>query len=86
MNEIFTEFINNITLTSNQNEDALKKYTGVCEKLYEFYYGGTYDPNKKFLFGSYKTKTNVRPLTSDQDVDVLFNPNRSLGLLSVVRQ
>lgn len=27
---------------------------------------------KKYLFGSYKTKTNVRPLTEDQDVDVLF--------------
>lgn len=24
------------------------------------------------MFGSYKTKTNVRPLTEDQDVDVLF--------------
>lgn len=70
---MFKKFIDNITLTSNQQDDAKKKYTGVCETLYKHYYGdGKYDSNKQFLFGSYKTKTNVRPLTSDQDVDVLF--------------
>ena len=68
----FTKFIENITLTSSQNEDAKQKYTGVCKTLYESYYNGEYDDSKKYLFGSYKTKTNVRPLTEDQDVDVLF--------------
>ena len=68
----FTTFIENITLTQAQSDDAKKKYTGVCEKLYDAYYTGDYDEGKKYLFGSYKTKTNVRPLTSDQDVDVLF--------------
>lgn len=72
MNKNFTKFIENITLTSMQNDDAKKKYTGVCKKLYDAYYKGDYDENKKYLFGSYKTKTNIRPLTSDQDVDVLF--------------
>lgn len=72
MDKNFTTFIENITLTQTQSEDALKKYTGVCEKLYKTYYTGSYDESKKFLFGSYKTKTNVRPLTPDQDVDVLF--------------
>lgn len=72
MDKEFREFIDNITLTSSQSEDARKKYTGVCEKLYNYYYTGDYDDSKKFLFGSYKTKTNVRPLTPDQDVDVLF--------------
>lgn len=72
MDNNFTTFIENITLTQAQSEDALKKYTGVCEKLYKTYYTGSYDESKKFLFGSYKTKTNVRPLTPDQDVDVLF--------------
>ena len=56
MNGIFTEFINNITLTPNQNEDVLKKYTGVCEKLYEFYYEGTCDPNKKFCLVQIRRK------------------------------
>lgn len=68
----FKDFLNNITLTAKQKEDAKTKYTGVCEKLYSKYYEGAYDDNKKYLFGSYKTKTNVRPFTSDQDVDVLF--------------
>ena len=72
MDKQFLEFIGNITLTTKQTEDAKTKYTGVCEKLHSFYYGGNYDACKKFLFGSYKTKTNVRPLTSRQDVDVLF--------------
>lgn len=66
-------FLSNITLTSDQQEDAQTKYTGVCEKLYKFYYGeGAYDSSKKYLFGSYKTKTNVRPFTEEQDIDVLF--------------
>lgn len=72
MDKNFTTFIENITLTQIQSNDAKKRYTGVCEKLYDAYYTGDYDEEKKFLFGSYKTLTNVRPLTSDQDVDVLF--------------
>ena len=72
MEREFLDFINEITLTQCQCEDAKTKYTGVCQKLYSHYYNGEYDDGKKYLFGSYKTKTNVRPLTEDQDVDVLF--------------
>ncbi len=73
MENSFKDFLSNITLTSDQQEDAQTKYTGVCEKLYKFYYGeGAYDSSKKYLFGSYKTKTNVRPFTEEQDIDVLF--------------
>lgn len=72
MEREFLDFINEITLTQCQCEDAQTKYTGVCQKLYSHYYNGEYDDEKKYLFGSYKTKTNVRPLTEDQDVDVLF--------------
>ena len=72
MEREFLDFINEITLTHCQCEDAQTKYTGVCQKLYSHYYNGEYDDGKKYLFGSYKTKTNVRPLTEDQDVDVLF--------------
>lgn len=72
MEKEFQDFIDSITLTFAQSTDAKTKYTGVCEKLYSHFYTGDYDDGKKFLFGSYKTKTNIRPLTSDQDVDVLF--------------
>ena len=72
MDNEYKTFISNITLTTAQSEDAQTKYTGVCKKLYDKYYSGNYDEGCKFLFGSYKTKTNVRPLTEDQDVDVLF--------------
>jgi hypothetical protein len=72
MEREFSKFINEITLTTNQSDDAQTKYTNVCKKLYSHYYEGDYDDGKKYLFGSYKTKTNVRPLTEDQDVDVLF--------------
>ncbi|MDD2437514.1 MAG: nucleotidyltransferase [Massilibacteroides sp.] len=70
--EKFIEFLDNITLSSSQSNDAQTKYTGVCEKLYSKYYEGTYDESKKYLFGSYKTKTNISPLSEFQDVDVLF--------------
>lgn len=70
--EAFNAFLSNITLTSAQSDDAKTKYTGVCTKLYSHYYEGEYNEGKKFLFGSYKTKTNIRPLDETQDVDVLF--------------
>lgn len=72
MEQKFVKFIDNITLTQDQSDDAKKKYTGVCKKLYTAYYTGEYNESKKYLFGSYKTRTSVRPLTADQDVDVLF--------------
>lgn len=73
MEENFQQFLADITLTSTQQNDAQTKYTGVCKCLYRSYYGDeTYDASKQFLFGSYKTKTNIRPLDEWQDVDVLF--------------
>jgi len=72
MRKDFLTFCENIKLTSKQNEDAKTKYEGVCKKLHDSYYDSDYDGSTKFLFGSYKTKTNVRPLTEEQDVDVLF--------------
>lgn len=45
----------------------------VCKTLHKFYYPDSeYNGSTKFLFGSYKTKTNVHPMITDQDVDVLF--------------
>lgn len=72
MQEQFNTFCENIRLTKEQIEDAKKKYTGVCETLHKNYYESTYDGNTKFLFGSYKKKTNIRPPTDNQDVDVIF--------------
>jgi hypothetical protein len=72
MEEEFKKFADNIRLTSNQETDAKTKYEGVCQKLHSSYYDTEYDGKTKFLFGSYKTKANVRPLTEKQDVDVIF--------------
>lgn len=72
MKQEFSKFCENIKLTSQQREDAKTKYKGVCKKLHDTYYDKDYDGSTKYLFGSYKTKTNVRPLTENQDVDVLF--------------
>jgi len=72
MKEQFKKFSSNIRLTSVQEQDAETKYKGVCKKLHDFYYDIQYNGTTKLLFGSYKTKTNVRPIVADQDVDVLF--------------
>ena len=73
MQKQFDTFCKNIRLTGKQDEDAKTKYDGVCETLHNHYYEeNKYDSTTKFLFGSYKKKTNIRPLTTDQDVDVIF--------------
>jgi len=72
MEKEFNKFTDNIRLTSGQEDDAKTKYTGVCKTLHNSYYDNEYDGKTKFLFGSYKTKTNTRPLSENQDVDVLF--------------
>lgn len=73
MQEQFKQFCENIRLTEKQEEDAKRKYDGVCETLHNYYYPNIkYDGTTKFLFGSYKKKTNIRPLNEEQDVDVIF--------------
>ncbi len=72
MKENFKTFASNIQLTKAQRDDAKTKYQNVCKTLYKKYYTGNYDSHKQFLFGSYKTKTNIRPIDEMQDVDVLF--------------
>lgn len=72
MKEQFKKFNEDIKLTSNQREDAKMKYTNVCKTLHKKYYDSDFDGKTKLLFGSYKTKTNTRPLSEMQDVDVIF--------------
>lgn len=72
MKKQFSGFCSNIKLTSNQREDAKKKYKGVIKKLHDSYYDTECNGDTQLLFGSHKTKTNTRPLKVDQDVDVLF--------------
>lgn len=69
MESYFDKFYSNIQLTSNQKEDALTKYSGVCQKLHSFYYTNTYDGKTKLLIGSYGKRTNIRPA---RDIDVIF--------------
>lgn len=76
MEKVFDEFDKRISLTRNQVEDGKKKYNGVCKCVHNEFYDKDYNGSTKFLFGSYKLKTNIRPLTESQDVDVLIKlPN-----------
>jgi len=72
MEKQFKTFNSNIRLTEKQESDAKTKYDGVCKTLHNYYYQLVYNGSTKFLFGSYKKKTNIRPIVREQDVDVLF--------------
>lgn len=66
----FNKFLENISLTDLQKEDAEIKYKWVAKTLHKFYYPNKeYDGSTKFLFGSYRKNTNVRP---PRDIDLLF--------------
>lgn len=74
MQEQFEEFCENIKLTPNQRLDAQVKYRGVCKKIHDHFYNYEYNGDTKLIFGSYSKKKNtaIRPISEDQDVDVLF--------------
>ncbi|MEX2442017.1 MAG: nucleotidyltransferase [Alkalispirochaeta sp.] len=72
MEYLFKKFEENITLKPSQKEDARTKYNDVCKTVHNRYYDAKYDGSTKLLFGSYKVKTNIRPLSKGQDVDVLI--------------
>ncbi len=66
----FKRFLNNISLTADDREDAKRKYDGVAGKLHGYYYPTTtYNGSTKLLIGSYGKSTAVRPR---RDVDVRF--------------
>lgn len=72
MEKNFKEFIDNIQLTEAQRADAKTKYEGVIDCLAHEFYDRDANSNDQFLFGSYKTKTNITPMDEMQDVDVVF--------------
>lgn len=70
MKEYFEKFIENISLTKKQRDDAITKYKGICKCLNEEFYDSEYSDSIKFLFGSYKKKTTISH--PNKDVDVIF--------------
>lgn len=69
----FEKFNRDIRLSETQENDAVIKYDWVCKKIHNHFLENIeYNWNTKFLFWSYKNKTNITPFTEDQDVDVLF--------------
>lgn len=70
--QLFEKFNENISLTKEQRKDAITKYREVCKTLHSKYYDKEDYKGTRFLFGSYKKKTAIRPMTEDQDIDVLF--------------
>lgn len=70
VNHHFLKFYENIKLTSSQKEDAIKKHTGVCKKLHDYYYPDIdFSGNTRLLIGSYGKHTHIRPA---RDIDVIF--------------
>lgn len=72
MQKYFEKFYENISLTLTQRRDAITKYREVCKTLHSKYYDTEDYRKTRFLFGSYKKKTAIRPMEEDQDIDVLF--------------
>lgn len=92
---LFKDMLANIELTSAQKDDAKTKYSGVVDCLSRHFNGRNRNCHDQYLFGSYKTKTAIRPLESGSDVDVLFKiseekykqyENNPGGLLQEVRK
>jgi hypothetical protein len=50
MDAYFRKFIENISLTSTQKDDAMTKYKNVCKSLYKEFYEGNFSDSVKFLF------------------------------------
>lgn len=70
MKKYFEDFINEISLSAENFDDARTKYKGVCTVLCKEFYNSIYSSNKKFLFGSYRKATTLD--NWNKDVDVIF--------------
>jgi Second Messenger Oligonucleotide or Dinucleotide Synthetase domain len=65
----FTQFHQNLALTSPQFADGMKKRAGVVSCLNNAYYGSHSDTDNSFFVGSWGKDTATRP---PRDVDVYF--------------
>lgn len=65
----FKEFLQNLELTTEQDEDGRTKYAGVVSCLNDAYYGTSSNSENSFLIGSWAKGTRVRP---PRDVDMYF--------------
>ncbi len=93
--DLFCDMLSELELTSIQKSDAKTKYQGVINCLSHHFYDRSWTENDKYLFGSYKTKTAIRPLDKGSDVDVLFKISEDIyekyeknpgGLLQEIRK
>lgn len=93
--DLFCDMLSELELTSTQKGDAKTKYQGVIDCLAHHFYERRWTENDKYLFGSYKTKTAIRPLDKGSDVDVLFKISEDIyekykenpgGLLQEIRK
>ncbi len=69
MDSHFKKLLSRLQLTQSQREDAKTKYAGVATTLHNKYYDSKYTGDSKFLIGSYRKNTNIRP---PSDVDMIF--------------
>lgn len=67
--ERFDRFLDNISLTAFQNQDARTKFEGVSKKLHDHFYATEYNGSTRLVVGSYAKRTTIRPA---RDVDVYF--------------
>ncbi len=72
MNDYFIKLLDKLELTPLQKIDAQTKYRWVCKVVHKYFFESDYDGSTKYLFWSYKKKTNIRPILPEQDVDVLI--------------
>lgn len=78
MNKYYQEFLQKITLSTDQIEDGRKKYKGVCDCLAMAFFNRHLQDDDKLVFGSFKNKTQVLPIGTNQDVDVVFKISKDI--------
>lgn len=65
----FTKFLRALELEPEERSDAESKADRVARSLWNWYYGGDFDPGCYVIVGSYGKRTATRP---PSDLDILF--------------
>lgn len=71
----FTQFLENLQLTSTQVDDGATKHSGVRSCLNQHYYGWSSGTANSLLVGSWGKHTRIRP---PRDIDVLFKLSKEV--------